>query len=170
MSKCHWKNGVDRLAWCSVATSLQFVKRQNKTMSAECNKNRSTLLSPCQRPPWDVCSYCSTLSLQSSCQIDLLSFLEGNNHNSEKQRKFSVATYWSLAEPGFKLKSVSLWIPCLLPLNVYLSGCVRSWLWQEGSSLHHAESFFAVRNSLVAARGLSSFQHVDFLALRHVES
>ena len=26
MSKCYWKNGTNRLAWCTVATNLQFVK------------------------------------------------------------------------------------------------------------------------------------------------
>ena len=132
--KWHKTTGSEQVPlekWCG-QTSLMFgchqpsICQKPKPCLQNANKKRSIHLSLCQRPPWDICSYCFTLSLWSSCQIDLISFLGGNNHNSEKQRNFSRATYWSLAEPGFKLTPVSLWNPCLLPLNIYLLDCVRS--------------------------------------------
>ena len=38
VSKCCWENGTNRLASCTVATNLQFVKKKKNSVSAKCNK------------------------------------------------------------------------------------------------------------------------------------
>jgi len=60
VSKCHWKNGANRFAWCSVATNLQFVKKQTKNtpVSVKCKKAKYNKAKYACVTRNNACNYC----------------------------------------------------------------------------------------------------------------
>ena len=161
------ENVVDRLAWCSVATNLQFVKKHNKLCLQHAIK-RSIHLSLCQRPPGTFAYIVFVFIIILSNRSYLL--FRGEQPQFREAKKFFHGYLLITGRTRIQTEVCLTLKPGPIASEYCLTWMCQVLAAHSGSSLRHAESFFAVQNSLVAARGLSSFRRVGLVALQHMES